>query len=374
MPRNDFRISQLNPGFPYNIPAEKLASINSLNSSLKTHDAIDYLMSNNQDFCVILTQYDVQPNFFEKLKSKQIRSQQGFEKPEKLIAGTIEKPLFSINSWESENTVSNGFENYFSIRESSCVNPNEILKGKNPRYFLSYDSWYHYESLNEPPHWKYSDHFNCTNMSDAEMHEGMMARHRSQWNQCHNFEVCADRIMKKGSIIGRGMIVPFELKVSHYKRKEVRKVEKSHNHYEVFESISCYYDGTYNMEGWVFTKDSPDALKYRIRAVSDFPTAENNYVEVQPENALDKKPWEQAGICDVLFVILDGNLEQPVGPYSILGSIIMQSGSNKMVIKFPEDADQEERMCLFSFSLYFENFMRSKSYRWNHSGECCTIL
>ena len=92
----------------------------------------------------------------------------------------------------------------------------------------------------------------------------------------------------------------------------------------------------------------------------DHPTEK---VEGDDKNETTEKPQDMKGMGEVYFVILDGLLHLPIGEHSVLGSAVMQSGSNKMAIKFPKEANEDDRIRLFSSLVMLENFMRSRSER-----------
>ena len=366
-------VPSLSPGINFQIPADKMVSIHALNqTSIPENNARDYLMSNDQDFCVILTKYDKAYSLMDSLLCREIDT---FHSPEKLVGGSVQKPLFDITSWEEKNN--GGYRNFFSFRDQTFAN-----KGaSNSKNLLDNMSWFNYQSLFEAIHWSHSDSFVCTYMSSDDINRRMIDQFRKWWNNAHIIDE-ADHIYKNqnlngdgtgtgtsskgpGIAIGRAIMVPYEFKESHRRRHS--RVKRRRGDMEYYEDrYHLDHTAEYNLECRIYSTNSignAETLLYRIRAVTDYPTAEKNYLELQPEEGSDIKPEDMKGEEDVYFVILDGNVEQPVGPHSVLGSAVMQSCSNKMVIKFPVAADEDDRIRLFSSLTMLENFMRSRSCR-----------
>ena len=383
----------LGPGIPFSIPENRLVSIDSLNQPINpvnAESALNYLMSNEQDLCVILTQYDRQAGCCE--------SGDTFEAPEKLIAGSVQTPLYDITSWES--TKRGKIQNYIGFREKKHVasTDQELAKLKDSKapLFLSHFCGFAYKSEKEALHWNKYKTFNCTYMDEGQTNFQMVESFRKMWDKAHNLDF-ADSIIKntdldangiragwdlnnkdllvkkESNVIGRALIVPFEFSQTHKKRRKVTKTKNSRR-------VTYHMDhwATYNLELRIYQcqeDGKPVQIQYRVRAVLPFPNAEQQYQEIQPENE-ETKPEDMKGTGEVYFAILDGLIDQPVGEHSVLGSVVMQSGSNKMVIKFPQEANEDDRIRLFSSLVMLENFMRSRSDRAGACCRCnlCTIL
>ena len=400
-------IEKLSPGIPFPIPSDRLVSIDSLNQTINLdpenhNSSLKYLMSNDQDLSVVLTQYDKRSGKCQGCCKCGCCKQDTFEHPEKLIAGTVDNPLYDITSWEGSK--SGDVANYLGFREQRNLEAteaelNKLKKTKiKKKHFLDYFCRFGYKSEAEALHWKKERSFASTYMAQKMKEKLMVDSFRDMWKKAHNLNE-ADTIFKneksdldgngirKGwnnndlasmadsqstKVIGRAQLCPFEFVQTH--RQVIRGNKKSTKLY-------LEHTATYNLEHRIYqcdNKGQPYYLQYRIRAVQDFPTAEQNYKEVQPEKVegdnndgkTAQKPQDMKGMGEVYFVILDGLLHLPISENSVLGSAVMQSGSNKMVIKFPREANEDDRIRLFSSLVMLENFMRSRSYRKKEEINC----
>ena len=386
-------IPKLNPGLPFPIPKDRLVSNESLSEPIHSVNAEDsalaYLMSNQQDFCVILTQCDKQTDSFC------CNCGDTFETPEKLIAGSVQTPLYDITSWED---VKHGnVANYIGFREKRHVlaTDQELSKLKDSKasLFLTHFCGFAYKSEKEGSNWKRTNTFSCTYMNEIETNNQMIKSFKNIWNQAHSLD-SADFIIKATdldgngirvgwdpnnkdlsetdapNVIGRALMVPFEFSETHRRRRQ--KAEHSTSYWMDHSAI-------YNLELRIYQCDEsgkPDQIQYRVRAVSSFPEAEQSYQEVQSKNN-EVKPEDMKGTDEVYFAILDGSVHLPIEEHSVLGSVVMQSGSNRMVIKFPKEANEDDRIRLFTSLVMLENFMRSRTARdTGYCGRCwsCTIL
>ena len=236
-------VLELSPGLPCSIPENRMVSIASLDQPINpvnAESALNYLMSNEQDLCVILTQYDRQAGCCE--------SGDTFEAPEKLVAGSVQTPLYDITSWES--TKRGKIQNYIGFREKKHVasTDQELAKFKDFKapLFLSHFCGFAYKSEKEALHWQKYKTFNCTYMDEGQTTLQMVESFKKMWNKAHDLESAdfiikntdldangirsgwdlnnKDLLVKKESnVIGRALIVPFEFSEMHKRRRQVTK-------------------------------------------------------------------------------------------------------------------------------------------------------
>ena len=389
-------VENLSRGVPatVSIPTDKLASIENLKNLELPHNltALDYLMSNDLNVGVHVTKYGKKYKLFDLAKflkgaiiscgcngpSTQVHDTS--KSPEKLIAGNQKNhPLFDISSWEtSENPkpnpiattkkieihpdgryVGQKFNNYFSFRQHGSGAENELFG---------------YQSEFEPYHWYKPSTFECAEMNNPMVESTLIDSYREMWDEAHKISN-ASTIYKIEGIdkitIGKTLITPFEFIASPFdirKTSDTKKWSIANIKWKTT-TIDFFFDhaATFNMECRIFNSEHGESLdlnriQYRIRAVTDYPTAVKNYSKIGIDAKNDKYKQSKANNI-ISFAIIDGNLTEPITAKSILGSAVMQSDSKIMAIKFPEEAGENDRIRLFTSLVMLENLMRTRSYR-----------
>ena len=206
--------------------------------------------------------------------------------------------------------------------------------------------------------------------------EKMIASYRQMWDDAHKMSN-ADVIykvdkndMNSKKIIGKTLISPFEFMEENDTRKDVNSVTNQSRFGNTTTTTTTTtttffldHAATFNMECRIFNSeenstDDPTQIQYRIRAITDYPSAEKSYKEPGK-----KENGQKALRTPVTFAILDGKLTEEITSDSILGSAVMESYSNQMAIKFPNEAKENDRVRLFASLVMLENFMRSRSFR-----------
>ena len=364
-------VENLSKGVSVPIPSDRLASIESLKLDVVTENptALEYLMSNERDFCVRVTKYDKPYDIsFKGLGVKNpidipIKQHDTSKNPEKLLAGPQKMPLFDIASWEtSENLKPNPYE---TMRRGQ-LHPKGGYDGQKFNNFFTFREYgknelFGYQSKFESHHWFKTKTFECADMMASMVEEKLIASYRQMWDDVHQMSN-ADVIykidqndMNSEKIIGKTLIAPFEFMEENDTRKENISINRFTSQVD--------HEATFNMECRIFNSeenstDDPTQIQYRIRAITDYPSAEKSYKEPGK-----KENGQKELRTPVTFAILNGKLAEEITSESILGSAVMESYSNQMVIKFPNEAEENDRIRLFASLVMLENFMRSRSFR-----------
>ena len=377
-------VENLSRGVSIPIPTDRLASIESLKLDVVTENptALEYLMSNERDFCVRVTKYDEPYEIWDTkkfilssmltcgIRASSIKHHDTTKNPEKLMAGPQKMPLFDIASWEtSENLKPNPYK---TMRRGQ-LHPKGGYDGQKFKNFFTFREYgknelFGYQSKFESHHWFKTKTFECADMMASMVEEKLIASYRQMWDDVHKMSN-ADVVykidkndMNSKKIIGKTLIAPFEFMEENDTRKDVN-TSQSGNTRTTTTTFFLDHAATFNMECRIFNSeenstDDPTQIQYRIRAITDYPSAEKSYKEPgKKENG--KKELR----TPVTFAILNGKLTEEITSESILGSAVMESYSNQMVIKFPDEAKENDRIRLFASLVMLENFLRSRSFR-----------
>ena len=385
-------VENLSKGVSIPIPSDRLASIESLKLDVVTGNptALDYLMSNEGDFCVKVTKYDEPYEIWDTKKfihstfstcgfrASATKHHDTSKNPEKLIAGPQKMPLFDITSWETSEHLK---PNPYKTMRRGQLHPKASYDCQKFNNFFTFREYgknelFGYQSKFESHHWFKASTFECADMMGSMVTEKMIASYRQMWDDAHKMSN-ADVIykvdkndMNSKKIIGKTLISPFEFMEENDTRKDVNSVTNQSRFGNTTTTTTTTtttffldHAATFNMECRIFNSeenstDDPTQIQYRIRAITDYPSAEKSYKEPGK-----KENGQKALRTPVTFAILDGKLTEEITSDSILGSAVMESYSNQMAIKFPNEAKENDRVRLFASLVMLENFMRSRSFR-----------